>query len=115
MADTHAGGGKQMRFTAEEIDLLKNTFRNNEKLLKVLRKVFLPELDPNAPLGQMIDLWMAMNPAELTPDVAYVNIKARNQLIAHVEQQLMQIDFLANMAEEDPVAKAERKAKDTAK
>lgn len=104
-----------MRFTAEEIDILRGAFKNNDRLLKLLRKVFLPELDPNAPLGQMVDLWLVMNPAELTPDVAYINIKARNQLIAHVEQQLMQIEFLANMADEDPVAKAERKAKDTTK
>ena len=108
-------GGQQMRFTDEEVALLRNTFKGNTRLLKLLRKVFLPELDPNAPLGQMIDLWLAMNPAELTPDVAYINIKARNQLIGHVEQQLMQLEFLANLAEEEPVARAERKAKDTAK
>jgi len=114
MSDKKAGG-QQMRFSEEEVDILRNTFRGNARLLKLLRKVFLPELDPDAPIGQMVDLWFVMNPSELTPEDAYVNIKARNNLIAHVEQQLMQLEFLANIADEDPVAKAERKAKDTTK
>lgn len=97
--------GQQMRYTEEEINLIKSTFKDNEKLLKLLRKTFLPEYDPQAPLGQTVDLWMTVPPSELTPEYAYVNWKARNNLIAHVEQQLMQLDFLSKM-QEKPKAKA---------
>jgi hypothetical protein len=88
--------GKQMRFTEDELRLVQETFKNNEKLLKVMRKVFLPELDPDAPLGQVIDLWVSIPLKEMNPQDAMVNMLARNQLIMHVEQQLMQLQSLAN-------------------
>jgi len=52
--------GRQMMYTEDELTLIKATFKNNEKLLKLMRKVFLPEYDPNAPLGQVIDLWLSL-------------------------------------------------------
>jgi len=85
-----------MRFTEDELRLVQETFKNNEKLLKVMRKVFLPELDPDAPLGQVIDLWVSIPLKEMNPQDAMVNMLARNQLIMHVEQQLMQLQSLAN-------------------
>jgi len=45
---------QQMRFTESELDLIRRTFKGNEALLKLLRKVFLPEIDPDAPLGQLL-------------------------------------------------------------
>jgi len=87
---------RQMRFTQEEIDIIKSSFKGNEKLLKLLRKVFLPELDPDAPLGQQIDLWMTVPVKELDPQHAMVNILARNHLISHIEQQLISLSVLAN-------------------
>lgn len=89
--------GQQMRFTNEELALIKATFKNNTDLLKLMRKVFLPEIDPKAPLGQMIDLWMTVPVKEMTAEQAQVNILARNSLIMHVEQQLLQLQALAEM------------------
>ena len=88
--------GKQMRFTEDELELIRNTFKGNDKLLKLMRKVFLPEIDPDAPLGQIIDLWMTVPVKEMKPEDALVNILARNQLISHIERQLIQLDILAN-------------------
>lgn len=85
-----------MRITPEEIDLLKSTFKGNEKLIKLLRKIFLPEVNPEAPLGQNIDLWMTVPIKELSPEEAMVNIIARNNLIQHVETQLLQLKILAD-------------------
>lgn len=82
--------GRQMRITPEEIEIIKNTFGNNERLLKLMRKMFLPELDPNAPVGQLIDLYLTLNTDGMTPEDVYINLKARNQLVAHVDQVLMQ-------------------------
>jgi len=89
--------GQQMRFTNEELALIKATFKGNTDLLKLMRKVFLPEIDPKAPLGQMIDLWMTVPVKEMTAEQAQVNILARNSLIMHVEQQLLQLQALAEM------------------
>src|ERR1051325_10350050 len=93
--------GSQMRITPGELSLIKNTFKD-EAVLKVLRKVFLPELDPSVPLGQNIDLWMTVNIKEQTPEQAYVNLLARNQLITHLDQQLMTLKVLANSEAETP-------------
>ncbi len=92
--------GKQMRFSDAEISLIKNTFRGNEDLLKLLRKCFLPEIQPDAPIGQVIDLWMTIPVEQLTPEQAIVNLKARNSLIAHVDQQLMQLKLMSELPEE---------------
>lgn len=104
-----------MRFTQTELDILKGVFKDNEPLLKLLRKVFLPELDPDAPLGQNIDLWFALNLQNMSPDQAYVNVMARNQLIAHVEQQLMQIKFLAEHDSVSPEQVVKNRQKDSSK
>lgn len=88
--------GKQMRFTDNELRLIESTFRGNDDLLKVLRKVFLPELDPNAPLGQMVDLYFTVNPENMTDREIAVNFLARRTLVLHVEQQLLQLNSLAN-------------------
>lgn len=84
-----------MRIKEEEIDMIKSAFKGNEKLLKVLRKIFLPEITADAPLGQNIDLWMTIPVGQLTEQQAIVNLLARNQLIQHVESQLLQLRILA--------------------
>lgn len=97
-----------MRITEDERDLLRATFKGNDKLLKLLRKLFLPELDPDAPIGQNIDLWMTVPVKEMDPMQAQVNILARNSLIMHLEQQLVQISILANQKAETPEEKLEK-------
>ena len=103
--------GKQMRFDEGELELIRTTFKDNPALLKLLRKVFLPEYDPKAPLGQAFDLWMTLQIQGMTPDVAYVHMLARNQVITHVEQQLLQLDALAGIEPENPKQIAERAKK----
>ncbi len=106
---------KEKRFTDEEIGTIKALFKNNEKGLKVLRKVFLPTYDFDAPLGQTVDLWMTLNLMSLSPQDREVQIIARNQLITHVEQQLMQLQFLAQEEEETEEAKKLRLEKNSSK
>ena len=100
--------GNQMRITDDERALIKSTFLGNEPLLKLMRKMFLPELDPNAPIGQMIDLWMTIPIKDLSPEQAYVNLLSRNQLISHVDQVLMQLWLIAKL---EPMTPEEVKAK----
>lgn len=104
-----------MRFTEEELATLRGVFKNNDALLKVLRKVFLPEIDPAAPIGQIVDLWMTVDIRNMMPEQAMVTLTARNQVIAHIEQQLMQIKVLANQEEPNAAEAAAAKEKDSVK
>lgn len=106
---------KQKRFTDEELTIIKGLFKNNEKGLKVLRKVFLPTYDFDAPFGQAIDLWMTLKLENMSPMEREVNILARNQLIYHLEFQLQQLQFLANEEEETEEEKKLKAEKNSAK
>lgn len=110
-----ADAGKQMRFTDDELALIKSTFQDNEKLLKVLRKVFLPEYDPNAPLGQAFDLWMTIDVKTVPPDRALINVQARNEVITHIEQQLLQLQYLAAMSASSPELDAQKAEQNSTK
>lgn len=112
-----------MRFTDAELSLIKNTFAENDELLKAMRKVFLqmpldvidkdllsvfkskellavvrkawlPELDPEAPFHQLIDLLMTVDIKEKTPDEAYPHIVARKGVINYLEQQFRVLETL---------------------
>jgi len=90
--------GQQMRMTEDELTLIKATFGGNERLLKLLRKIFLPEYDPNAPFGQTIDLWLAATDLkQMNPDQAYQLIMARNFTIGHIEAQIEQLRYFAEL------------------
>ena len=104
-----------MRFSDAELTLIRSTFKDNEHLLKLMRKVFLPEYDPQAPLGQVVDLWMTLDLGQLTPQEQTVRIHSRNSLIMHVEHQLMQLKALADAKEETAKEKELREKKDSAK
>lgn len=107
--------GSQMRITDTELSILKNTFKGNEELLRLMRKLFLPELEPYAPLGQNIDLWMTVKIDDMEPELAMINIKARNQLIQHLDQVLNSIKMLAETADETPEQALTRMKKNSSK
>lgn len=107
--------GKQMRITDAELEIIKALFAENEPALKLMRKIFLPELDPTTPIGQNIDLWMTIKVEDMSPEEALINIKARNTLISHVEQQLMQLKTLAGMKKESVEETKNRLLKDSSK
>jgi hypothetical protein len=107
-----------MRFSDDELRLIKSTFAENFDLLKALRKHFLqlqttdeekkaleefkgnkglmslmhkcwlPTLDGDAPINQVVDLWMTLNIQPLTPETAQPHIEARGVVINYLTQQL---------------------------
>lgn len=106
-----------MRYTDDELGAIKSVFAENDDLLKairksmlqmslnaldlsmlevvktpavlaLLRKSLLPTLDGDAPLNQVIDLWMTVNIAEKDPFESYNQLKARELLINYIDQQL---------------------------
>jgi DNA replicative helicase MCM subunit Mcm2 (Cdc46/Mcm family) len=111
----------EMRLSEKEIDLIRNAFKDNEKLLKtirksmwqmeltedekreltelvkgdemkkVLRKIFLPELYGDEPILQVIDLWLGLEFKQYTPEEAHNHIKARDSVIKYIDQQLNEL------------------------
>lgn len=106
-----------MRYSDLEISLIKNTFCENDALIKVLRKVFLqgtldneemkivrmftaqpesmrllrktllPEIDLDAPSFQMVDLHVNIDTKEHTMDRAYPLMLARDLMCDYLAQQ----------------------------
>ena len=106
---------KEMRITDEEMSLIKALFADNIPALKLLRKIFLPEISATAPLGQNIDLWMTLKIEDLTPEQALINLKARNTVIQHIEGQLQQLYLLAGQKTETVEKTKERLAANSTK
>lgn len=104
-----------MRINDMDLSMIKNTFADKDELLKVMRKIFLPEITSDAPIGQNIDLWMTMKVDDMSAEEALINIKARNSLIQHVEMCLSQLKVLAGMKKESVDQTKERLAKDSSK
>ena len=102
MNATGKDNGSQMRITPDEMKLIKGTFLNNDVLLKLMRKMFLPELDPKAPIGQMIDLYRTIPTKDRDPMSVMVDLMARNMVIDHVDQVLMQLMLMSKMEQETP-------------
>ena len=107
--------GSQMRITDAELSLIKVQYAENDASLKLLRKIFLPEISPDVPIGQQIDLWMAIPIDDLKGEDAIINIKARNMVIAHLEMCLQQLKVLAGMKQETVEQTKVRLHKDSSK
>lgn len=105
----------EMRITDAELSWIKNTFAENDIGLKIFRKIFLPEITANAPIGQNLDLWMTLKIDDMSPEDAIINLKARNTVIQHVEQCLMQLKALAGLKDETVAQTVERLKKDSSK
>lgn len=106
---------KPMRITDEELAVIKGLFADNEEALKVMRKIFLPEIDYSAPLGQLVDMWIPVEIDDVTPEQALVNIKARKTLIIHVESCLMQLRNLAGKKDDSVEATKKKLQQDSSK
>ena len=91
---------REMRISDEEIGLLKSAFSGNDKLLKLLRKIFLPQYDYDAPVGDNIDMWMMCQLDGISPEESIVNVKAYKLLINQIEISLRGIKILVGSKEE---------------
>ena len=106
----------QMRYTDEEKELMRNTFGKKDEVFKLLRKMLLLGYDTDAPIGQYIDLYMTIPTDSQTPEQVYLNLRARNLLIQHLELVLRELWMLSNAnAGESPEQAFERMKRDSAK
>jgi hypothetical protein len=112
----------KMRYDDRELFVIKNTFSENEPLLKLLRKVFLqakldkedinklgviynsadllflikktyaPEIELDAPLGQIIDLWLTVDSGERTVAQTVLALKVRRRLMDLINLGLARLE-----------------------
>lgn len=82
----------QLNQSAVDLSLLEANIKGQVKVLELIRKTLLPTLDGDAPLHQIIDLWMTISIQELTPDGAMLQINARQVVIDYLEQQVSSLE-----------------------
>jgi hypothetical protein len=103
------------RITDAEMAIIKSMFAENDEALKLMRKIFLPSIEVDAPLGMVMDMWIPVEIDDVTPEQAIINIKARKTLITHVEQCLMLLKNLAGTKDESAEQTAKRIFKNSSK
>jgi hypothetical protein len=113
-------GNYNFIYTDEELDLIKRTFAENEQLLKLMRKVFLPQItDTAADIGGMSadvglhpDLTVKNYPSL---EQAMIGIEARSVALQHIESSLWKIKQLAGFKNETVAELKARLQKDSSK
>ena len=106
---------QKSRYSEEELSMISASFFENNDLLmairkfflqgeltphqeqylksltpditKLLRKCLLPEIDPDAPLHQVVDLWLTIDTTNKLPEDSILDMKARKIVISYLEQQ----------------------------
>ena len=83
----------QLPMDAVEMSIVKTTFYKQAGTMAAIRKMFLPDLDGNAPILQCGNAWSFFSPRieDLDLDRAELQIKSRRNVIEYLRQQL---DFL---------------------
>ena len=112
----------KMRYSTSELSLIKSTFHANEPILQALRKVFFqvelsdedktalkpvtesaevrallrktyyPEIEIDAPVGQLVDLWLTVDSQELSPAEARTALRVRNRLMELIHAGLDRLE-----------------------
>ena len=104
--------------SADDIGLIRETFKNNQRLLKVLQKVFLPsagdsEMSPEE-FGR--DIWMkGVDWSQVADKEAKPLIVGRDLAIKFIMGGLIHLRELAEAKEETPTERALRLKKDSSK
>lgn len=99
----------QSRFTKDELKLIRDTFKNNDLLLRLMGKFFCPPLDPQAPPGMMFDIYMQIQADQMPDEAVARNVRARNLLINHLNMRLMELQILAGKEEEETEKEKEQR------
>lgn len=106
---------EQLRFTEEEFDMMRGAFANNTALLKLMRKFFIAEVDDNAPMGHLGDIYMSIGTEGKTDAEIARGVIARNMLMSHLNFRFAELEILANRKKESTIEEALRKNLDSSK
>jgi len=110
----------QFFYTDYELELIKSTFADNEPLLKLMRKVFVPRyLDTAADIGGLKDDVNMFPEFDVTkyPSIeqAQISFQARMLMLNHTENSLLRLKVLAGEKKETVEQTKARLVKDSSK
>jgi hypothetical protein len=105
-------------YSEDEIGLIRRTFKDNNELIKVIRKTFLPTIsDPELPLEEFQKDWMINGKSwtQIPESERASMVLARQEAIEFIVGGLIMLKNLANIKEESPQEKSNRREKDSSK
>ncbi len=76
----------QGEMTESEQSLIKG-FAKNPQAMELLRKTLIPDINPEAPVGQLVDLWVSIDTKNKLCEDAYLEMKAKLIFVKYLEQQ----------------------------
>jgi len=106
---------KESRMTDADFATIKAMFAENDDALKLMRKIFLPELSDANPIGMNFDLWTKLDLSGLSQEQKIIKVEAHQLLVSHVEACLQMLRTIAGWKEETPEQTKRRLIKDSTK
>jgi len=97
----------EKRFTDAEITQLKSMFPD-DKTIKLLRKVFIPEITIDAPINGQENIFLGTDVETLTIEEQVINLKAAKRFIARLEGGMNVIKQMTAQVEVTPEEKAKK-------
>lgn len=104
--------------TDKEISLIRNTFKGNEALIHVIRKIMIPTMaDPELPIEEMAsDVYFANTQwSQIPADEAKILVTARQEALQFIIGGLIKLKVISNIKEETPEEIKARQKKDSVK
>jgi hypothetical protein len=80
-----------------------------------MKKFFAPKLDPEAPSGQMVDIYVSIQTDNRSDADIAKQVMARNMLINHLNMRFVELEILAQQKGETTQELMERLKKDSGK
>lgn len=82
----------QLEMIEKEDVQCRMTFRNSTPLTDLMRKMFLPTIDGDAPIDQIVDLWLTVKIDDKMPEEAKSILEARELTIDYINMQLLALE-----------------------
>lgn len=81
----------QAKLTKADLETLK-PIRENKAVQELVRKTYLPEIELDTPIGQVIDLWLTVDSKDKTPIESTLALKVRSRLMELIEAGLARLE-----------------------
>ena len=101
--------------TEGDVELIRNTFKDNPRLMRVLRKVFLPSVgDGDMPVEEIgSDVWLNMDFSVMQQEEIKPIVLARQDAIKFIAGGIIKLKMIANSGTPSPMSEEVRKQKDS--
>lgn len=102
----------------DELALIRSTFKDNPRLIKVLRKLMVPSVgNPELPVEEMgNDAWIAMRDwSQIPADEAKILMVARQEALKFIFGGMIKLKMIANSSDESPMSAQLRRKQDSTK